>query len=100
VLTGTARLAQEAREASDELGRREQFERRKRELRIKREALQAQVLTLRLELESTEQDRRKLEAQEQVRDLSLVHDRSAMARVRRADQKTTKKARRPAHAPR
>jgi circadian clock protein KaiC len=99
VLTGSARLAQEAREEADELGRREQFARRKRELLLKKEAFQAQVSTLRLELESTEQDRRTLEEQEKLRDSSQVHDRSAMARARQADQKSTRKARRPAHAP-
>jgi len=53
VLTGTARLAQEARERAEAAARRHDHERRLRELAVRRKALEAQIAALRLEAEAT-----------------------------------------------
>ena len=85
VLTGTARIAQEAREASEALMLQREFDCRKHELDCKRQALEAQMDALRLELESTEAERKRIGAQEMEREETKVQDRAAMAQARRSD---------------
>ena len=53
VLTGTARMAQEAQERAATALRRQEHERRLRELAVKRKALEAQIAALQLEAEAT-----------------------------------------------
>lgn len=99
VLTGSARLAQEAREKSEALIRQEEFDRRNHELYCKRQALEAQMEALRLELETTDLEQKKIGTQENALKDLLVQDRADMARTRHADpvangahsQKTGKK---------
>jgi len=64
VLTGTARIAQEAREASEIRMLQGEFDCRKRTLDCKRQALVAQMEALRLEIASTEAERERIGAQE------------------------------------
>lgn len=85
VLTGTARLAQEAREAADGLIRHEEADRRMHELDRQRQTLRAQLDALQVELEAAEREREKLAAQEAARTRTQVQDRAAMARARHAD---------------
>ncbi len=106
VLTGTARLAQKAREKSESLIRHEEYERRKHELNRNCQTLQAQLDTLRLDLEYAEEEREKICAQETARKEIQVQDRAVMACVRHADPvaheadtlKSKKRERRTAHA--
>ena len=56
VLTGTLRVAQEAREAESERRRDAAVERRQRELERKREALEARIAALRLEFEGEREE--------------------------------------------
>jgi circadian clock protein KaiC len=84
VLTGKARLAQEAREKDEELNRREEFDRRKHELGRRRQAIQAQMDAMRLELETAEEELTKIGAHEKLRREERVHDCANMARSRNA----------------
>jgi circadian clock protein KaiC len=85
VLTGSARLAQEARERAAELEREQEIQRRRIELDRKRTALEARIEALRQEFAADQTALlRDLEISE-MREKELAADRCAMARSRRAD---------------
>jgi circadian clock protein KaiC len=86
VLTGSARYAQEAKERAEELLRQQEFESRRRGLERRRAAVDAQIASLRTELESEEDELRRLLMQKDLRDTVIVTDRQAMAKLRRADE--------------
>lgn len=85
VLTGTARLTQEARERDSEVARLEEVGRRERELQRRHLALQAQVEALQVELETNAIERERLHAQAEQQRISTVRDRAAMSKARQAD---------------
>lgn len=58
VLTGSARLSQEARERADSTLRNEEIERKKRELERKRKAMEAQIISMRSQYEADEEELR------------------------------------------
>jgi circadian clock protein KaiC len=82
VLTGSARLTQEAEEKTAALRRREDLERQQREIVGKRAALERQIAELRAALEAEENEVRKVVEQENARERSRQADRDVMA-VRR-----------------
>jgi circadian clock protein KaiC len=84
VLTGSARLAQEAREEAAAVARRQETERRRRELEQKRAALEAQVAALRARFEAEAEEARQVIAQEEAREQALARDREEMAQSRKA----------------
>ena len=86
VLTGSMRLAQEAREQAAELTRREEIERRQRALERKRRALDAGISMQRAQFAAEEEELRLLIAQEQAVASRLAEDRRDLARSRRADE--------------
>ena len=86
VLTGSARYAQEAKERAEELLRQQEFESRRRGLERRRAAVDAQIASLRTELESEEDELRRLLMQKDLRDTVIVTDRQVMAKLRRADE--------------
>jgi circadian clock protein KaiC len=86
VLTGTARLAQEAREREAEIARKQETERRRREVARKRGAMERQVLEMRAAIESEEAEVAKLIEQEEVREAALGAERAVMA-IRRGVRK-------------
>jgi circadian clock protein KaiC len=85
VVTGSARLAQEAREKDDNLRRKQEIELKQRELDRKRRILEAQTAALQAEFESHEEELRQAIAQQQAREQQLSQDRVAMAKSRKAD---------------
>jgi circadian clock protein KaiC len=91
VLTGSARLAQEAREAADSLLRQEELESKNRELDRKREALRARVAALEKEFAAEEEEMSRSLAQARRREEVLTSDRESMAQSRRADNGQTSK---------
>jgi circadian clock protein KaiC len=84
VLTGSARLAQEARERSAESARAWEIEKRKLQLARKRKALDAQIAALKVEVEAEEAELGQLVAQEARRQKDARTDQAEMAVSRRA----------------
>ena len=82
LLTGSARVTQEAKDASAALAARQEIERKQFLLERKRKALDAQIAALQLELETEEQESRQLIAQEQLKLKKWEQDRSKMAKSR------------------
>lgn len=82
LLTGSARLAQEAREASAAMAARQEIERQQLLLEGKRHALNAQIAALRLELEQEEHKAIQLTEQERIKLDKWQQDRNSMARSR------------------
>lgn len=79
VLTGAARLAQEARERAEQLGRRQSTERRRRDIARKRAAAEREIIEMRAAIEAEEAEIATLIEQEEARESSLGSDREQMA---------------------
>jgi len=86
VLTGSMRLAQEAREQAATLNRQQEIERRQRDMERKRHALEAQIATQRAQFEAEEAELKQLIAQEWAVTDRLREEREAMGRSRQADE--------------
>ncbi len=82
LLTGSARVTQEARDSSAAQLARLEIERKQLLLARKRKALDAQMAALQLELETEVQESRQLIAQEELKLKKLERDRGEMARSR------------------
>jgi circadian clock protein KaiC len=89
VLTGTARLAQEAKERADVLARQQEIERAKRELERKRHALEAQINALRADFRAEEEEMKKLITEMQGTDATISNDEEVMRRQRGGDHATS-----------
>ncbi len=85
VLTGSARVVQEARERAAESAKLWEIERRKLQLERKRKALDAQVAALRVEVDAEEAELRQLLAQEGQRLEAARTERAEMAGSRRSE---------------
>jgi circadian clock protein KaiC len=85
VLTGSSRLAQEARERAAALDRHHEIERRRRDLERKRRALEARAAAHRGRFEAEEEELELLIAQELAADDRMRQGREEMARSRKAD---------------
>jgi circadian clock protein KaiC len=85
VLTGSMRLAQEARERAAALGRQQEIERRRRELERKRLALEAEIAAEREQFQAEEEELRLLIAEEEAAAERVRETRTEMGRSRRAD---------------
>ena len=86
VLTGSARLAQEAQEQALKLTRKQEVERRQLELESKRKALEAQIEAMRAEFDVQEAEAMKIIGQEQAQAVQLVLERAKMGQSRKADR--------------
>jgi len=84
VLTGSARIAQEALENAEVLTRKQDIERRKRELEQKRKALEAHISSLQADFESAESEALKLIKTEQDMIKRLELDKIEMAVSRKS----------------
>jgi circadian clock protein KaiC len=85
VLTGSARLTQEARERAEEIGRRQETEQKRKELERKREALEGQIAVLRSQFAQEEARFRTLIEEDQAREERLEDDREQMRKRRKVD---------------
>ena len=85
VLTGSARLSQEAQELALKLTHKQGIERRQIELESKRRALDAQIAALRAEFDVREAETMKIIDQEQAQAKQLVRERVEMGVSRKAD---------------
>jgi circadian clock protein KaiC len=79
VLTGAARMAQEARERGEATARLHTTERRRRELDRRRAATERQIIEMRAALDAEEGEVVMLDAQEAGREHAFAEDRVAMA---------------------
>lgn len=85
VLTGSARVAQEARERTAAVADRREMERKRRDALRRRKGLEAQISALQAELEAEEQEVHRLSDEEHQRFEQVLADRAALARSRKAD---------------
>ena len=85
VLTGSARVAQEALEKAALLVGQQQAATRTREVALKREALERRIAALRAEYESEAVESRRIDEQVDTRALVLTTERAASGRLRQAD---------------
>lgn len=85
VLTGSARLAQEAEEKTEALIRRQETERKQRELERKRETIESQIKLLRSQYESEEEELRISILQAKLNEETISKAMKEMAKSRKAD---------------
>ena len=88
LLTGSARVAQEAKDASLALLAEQEIETKQCALDRKRKAIEAQMDVLRLELETEEEESRRLIAQEQMKLKKWEQDQGKMAKSRALNEGT------------
>lgn len=84
VLTGSARLAQEARDKAEALQREQEMTRRARELERRRDEIRNRIAALESELAGEESEIAALAAEKQAREDQQARDRLAMAASRAA----------------
>lgn len=85
VLTGSARLAQEAQERANAVLRRQEVQRKQRELDRKRQDVESQIAALRSALEAEENELQLALEQLQGREEQMMRDRAEMARSRKVN---------------
>jgi circadian clock protein KaiC len=85
LLTGSARVTQEAKDASEALLARQAIERHQSSLDRKRKMLDSQMAAIQMQLENEEQETSQLIEQERRRLQKLERDREAMAESRAAN---------------
>jgi circadian clock protein KaiC len=87
VLTGSARLSQEAREQAEESAHQQDQERQQVQAHAQRKALEAQIAALEAQLVAQDQAVQQISAEEQAREAQRQTEREAMARSRNADSR-------------
>jgi circadian clock protein KaiC len=85
VVTGASRVAQDARETAEALGRQQGAVRRQRDMKRKRATLERQIAGLRFEHETEEVELRRVDDQVGKRTRVLTSERTERARLRQAD---------------
>ncbi len=90
-LTGSARLAYEARETAERLAAAQDLEQQRAALARKRHALESQIAALRAEFAANEADAQRLIRQGELLQERLTHDRAVMGLSRQADGAGTAK---------
>ncbi|HUL31780.1 MAG TPA: circadian clock protein KaiC [Thermodesulfobacteriota bacterium] len=91
VLTGSARISQEAQERDVESIHQQELERRKLNVETKRKALEAQIASLRAQFQAEEQELKKLTEQEKMRQNGVSKLREKIARLRREDENSERR---------
>jgi circadian clock protein KaiC len=87
VLTGSARLAQEAQEQTAQIIQDQDVERRKLDLERKRKVMEAQIAAIRAEFEAQETEAMNIIGLEQAREAHQKQERVEIALIRKADAK-------------
>jgi len=85
VLTGSARLSQEAKDTAEQLLHRQEIGRKQFGLERKRDAMEAQIVVLRSEFDAVESETMKLIGIEKAREERFTHDKQIMAKSRKGD---------------
>lgn len=82
VLTGTARLMQEARMEADELIRKQQIERLEREIAIKEKSVQRQIETLQSKFETERESLMRSIKERQIREKIILKNKKKIGKMR------------------
>jgi len=85
VLTGSARLSQEAKNDAEQLLRKQEIERNQYGLELKRAATDAQIVVLKSEFKEEESETLKLIEMEKAKAERFIQDKKKMAKSRKAD---------------
>ena len=85
LLTGSARVAQEARERVDASERKRDLKRKSVELKQKRQHLEAQIARMRSAFEIEERDLMRARHEMKLQEKQIVRNRVVMGRARKAD---------------
>jgi circadian clock protein KaiC len=85
ILTGSARVAQEARERAERVGLNEEVERQQLALDCKRDALEGQIGAMRAEFSAEEATIARIFSKDKLREASLAEDQAEMGRSRKGD---------------
>jgi circadian clock protein KaiC len=85
MLTGSARVAQEARERAEQVNRNEEIERQQSDLKRKHEALEGQIAALRAEFSAEESRIERNIKHDRQHEQTLAHDEVEMGRSRSHD---------------
>jgi uncharacterized protein (DUF2344 family) len=88
LLTGSARDAQETRERTEALERRQQARRKAFELKQKRQKLEAEIAKMRADFELLERSSQCDAQVTELQEKQIAIDRIEMGRVRKADAST------------
>ncbi len=85
VLTGSARLSQEAKDRAEQIAHQQEIRRRQFGIARKRMSLEAQIADLRAEFEAEESETMKIISIEKAKSDRIAMDKSKMAKSRKAD---------------
>jgi circadian clock protein KaiC len=86
VLTGSARLTQEAKNDAQQLSRQQEIERKQSEIELKRAATEAQIVVLKSEFKTEESEALKLIEMEKAATKRFTENRKKMGESRKADK--------------
>jgi circadian clock protein KaiC len=86
VLTGSARLSQEAKNDAEQLMRKQEIERKQFGLKLKHAAVQAQIVVLESEYKTEESEALKIIDMEKAKTEMFIKDQQKMAESRKADK--------------
>ena len=86
VLTGSARLSQEAKNDAEQILRQQEIERKQFGLELKREATEAHIVVLRSEFKADESETLKIIEMEKAKTEMFVQDQKKMGESRKADK--------------
>ena len=85
VLTGSARLSQEAKNDEEQILRNQEIERRRAGLELKRAATEANIVVLRSEFKEEESEMLKIIEMEKAKTERFIQEQNNMAKSRKAD---------------
>jgi circadian clock protein KaiC len=93
VLTGSARISQESQERDIESMHQQEIVRKKLNVETKRKALEAQIASLRAQVQAEEQELNKLTEQEKMRQNGVSQLRKKIAGMRKEDENSERRKR-------
>jgi circadian clock protein KaiC len=93
VLTGSARISQESQERDIESMHQQEIVRKKLNVETKRKALEAQIASLRAQVQAEEQELKKLTGQEKMRQNGVSKLREKIAGMRKEDENSERRKR-------
>jgi len=93
VLTGSARMSQESQERDIESMHQQEIVRKKLNVETKRKALEAQIASLRAQVQAEEQELKKLTGQEKMRQNGVSKLREKIAGMRKEDENSERRKR-------